>query len=343
MPLFGSMATKGKGMATIPDQAGTPSITSQVSGSIGLSWTAPTFTGGAPLIDYKLEYSTNSGSSWTTYSHAAGWATSITTTGLTDYLTYIWRVSAINAVGSGAVSANSAGAAQFNAASGGTEATITNYNSTGQTWKVHTFTSTGAINPTISIHNYQVLCVAGGGAASGNYGSGGGGGGMLENSYSITTGSKIVTVGDGGPGGYVSGVAASGGTSSLQGVVSTTGGGGGASQGYVGGNGGSGGGSSRGNTPGSGISGQGYQGWPGNDSIQVTGAGGGAGGSALNSTPGPGRASSITGSSVLYAGGGSGVTYGQNNGFSFNGYGGGGGAENRAGTAGIVVVAYRIA
>lgn len=228
MPLFGSMATKGKGMATIPNQAGTPSITSQASGSIGLSWTAPAFTGGAPLTDYKLEYSTNSGSSWTTYSHTTGWVTSVTTTGLADYLTYIWRVSAINAVGSGAVSANSAGAAQFNAASGGTEATITNYNGTGQTWKVHTFNSNSALVVTASLQPFKVLIVGGGGGGGGTNGPGGGGGwggGKYENSaVMLTLGSNTVTIGGGGSAGAGANTGAGGGGTSFLGVLSGSGG-----------------------------------------------------------------------------------------------------------------------
>ena len=197
------MASHGRGKATTPDQPGTPSVTSQSSGSIGLSWTAPAFTGGAPLTDYKLEYSTNSGSSWTTYSHSAGWVTSVTTTGLTDFLTYIWRVSAINAVGTGIASSNSASVAQFNDASGGT---VTNYTGNGTngvngaTYRVHTFT--GSANITINRAVQQFTVFAQGGGAGGGYGAGGGRGYSVEGNYTIPAGSVAVTVGSAVSGGY---------------------------------------------------------------------------------------------------------------------------------------------
>ena len=69
---------------------------------INLAWTAPSYTGGVPLIGYRIEVSEDRGSSWsdlvsktrsatTTYSH----------TGLRPGSTRYYRVSAINQVGAG--------------------------------------------------------------------------------------------------------------------------------------------------------------------------------------------------------------------------------------------------
>jgi adhesin/invasin len=72
-----------------------------------LGWTAPAITGGSPLTDYLVEYSTN-GTTWSTFAHAASTATAITVTGLTNGTPYQFRVSAINAVGTGLASATGA-------------------------------------------------------------------------------------------------------------------------------------------------------------------------------------------------------------------------------------------
>lgn len=351
MPFISSFSNTGRGKATFPGQAATPSISSQASGQVAIAWSAPSFSGGAPITDYKIEYTSNGGSTWTEWSHAPSTATSATITGLADYLTYNFRVTAKNAVGLGVASANSAGASQFNAATGGTESTVSNYNGTGQTWKVHTFTSSSTLNLSRSIVQNKILCVAGGGGASGNYGSGGGAGGMLESNYTMSSGSYTVTVGGGGAGAG-GGVASNGGSSSVSGVISTSGGGGGSGQGGNGANGGSGGGTSRsaengGTVAGSGIAGQGNAGRAQSDSNNRTGDGGGAsagfGGTGAEYGGGNPRSSNITGASVYYSRGGSGTTYGQTIATTASGYGGGGHAEGASGRQGIVVVAYRIA
>lgn len=338
MPFLSSFSNTGRAKATFPGQAGTPSISSQASGQVAIAWTAPAFSGGAPITDYKIEYSTNGGSSWTEWSHTPSTSTSATVTGLSDYFTYEFRVTAKNAVGLGTASVKSAGAAQFNAATGGTETTVSNYNGTGQTWKVHSFTSNGTFTMSRKITNSSVLVISGGGgggaAASGLQGGmGGGAGGMLENTAaSLSVQSYSVTIGGGG-GGSVNGA-----NSSFGSFLSTTGGGHGANRDEGPGAGGSGGAPN-----GAGIAGQGYAGANG------MGSGGGAGGVGLTGCNGrgPGRASVITGSSVTYAYGGA---YGDCGAAQLTAYGSGGNgnphytnAAGNSGIAGVVVVAYRIA
>jgi predicted RNA-binding protein with TRAM domain len=92
--------------ATTPCAGGTPSGT-KGNGQVSLSWSAPTYDGGSSITDYTIEYSSNSGSSWSTFSRSASTSTSATVTGLTNGTSYIFRVSPVNSQGTGVVSSNS--------------------------------------------------------------------------------------------------------------------------------------------------------------------------------------------------------------------------------------------
>ena len=78
-----------------------------ISSTVSLSWTAPASNGGSAITDYTVQYSANSGSTWTTFARAASASTSATVTGLTRGTAYIFRVAAVNALGNGAFSAAS--------------------------------------------------------------------------------------------------------------------------------------------------------------------------------------------------------------------------------------------
>ena len=69
--------------------------------SATLAWTAPTFTGGAPLTDYLIEVSTDGGTTWRTFAHPASTATGITVTGLANGVSHVFRVSGITEYGAG--------------------------------------------------------------------------------------------------------------------------------------------------------------------------------------------------------------------------------------------------
>ena len=75
--------------------SGTPAV-----GSVALSWTAPSNTGGASLSDYIVQYSTDQ-TNWTTFADGTSTATTATVTGLTGGTNYYFRVSAVNSAGTG--------------------------------------------------------------------------------------------------------------------------------------------------------------------------------------------------------------------------------------------------
>lgn len=249
--------------------------------------------------------------------------------------------------------------AAFNSAIGGTETIVFNYNNTGQTWRVHTFSSSGTLTVLSALKPFRVLAIAGGGGgaggvgniAQGGVGGSGGAGGMLENqSVSLDVAPFSVVVGSGGLGvlgDQNPGTAGAGGPSSLTNTltgsvaISVVGGGGGSKYpSSPGGSGGSGGGgcSFVGNWGGpsgggSGILGQGTNGANGGGQGIGPAAGGGAGsGLSVDYSPN-GRVSSITGTSLTYSPG-----EGIGNGGSGRDWSGPG----SNGSPGIVIVAYRI-
>ena len=69
-----------------------------------VSWTAPSVLSQTPVTDYVVQYSSNSGSTWTTFSDGTSTSTSATVTGLTNGTAYTFRVAGTNGVGTGAYS-----------------------------------------------------------------------------------------------------------------------------------------------------------------------------------------------------------------------------------------------
>ena len=238
----------------------------------------------------------------------------------------------------GIVAAVSQRRKRWNAASGGTEATVANYNGTGQTWKTHTLTGNGTLTVTSGGSSFSVLVVGAGnngsagqglGPASPYGGSGGDGGKVLTYSGALTIGANTVTIGlTGGANTSVSSVSSSAGT------TAAAGGGG-----YHRTNGGAGstGTSSSISGTASYYGGAGGGGAGGNTSAQRQGGAGGAGGGGAG---GPGG--------IYGWAGGSGSA-----GNSYGGGGGGGGgatADNAGGGAGgggafyagVAIIAYQI-
>lgn len=74
---------------------------------VALTWSAPTVSAQTPITDYVVQFSSNSGSSWTTFTDGTSTATSATVTGLTNGTAHVFRVAAVNGVGTGSYSAAS--------------------------------------------------------------------------------------------------------------------------------------------------------------------------------------------------------------------------------------------
>ncbi len=192
----------------------------------------------------------------------------------------------------------------FNNATGGTITEVANYNGTGQTWRVHTFTSGGTFTVLHQSTPFRVLVAGspgGGGATSSSRGGAGGGGGAVSD----TTTSMV-------PGSYAVG------TASINGIAPAGGQSGAAGW----------------NQSNPGIGGSSGNGYPGGAQSADSWRGGGGGGAAgggnsgdAGSGGGPGVTTTIRGSSQSFGAGGSGGGQDQN---------------GSAGQASIVVVAYRI-
>ena len=91
---------------TVPDAPTGLSATASGRAIIYLSWTAPTQTGGAAIIGYKIEVSSNAGSAWADLVLNTGSSVTVYAhTGLVASATRHYRISAINSVGTG-VSSN---------------------------------------------------------------------------------------------------------------------------------------------------------------------------------------------------------------------------------------------
>ncbi|MEY4600662.1 MAG: hypothetical protein RLZZ201_353, partial [Actinomycetota bacterium] len=91
---------------TEPGRAGTPTGTAG-DGTVSLTWSAPASDGGAAISDYLVEFSAD-GNSWSTFADGTSTLTSATVTGLTNASSYVFRVTARNAVADGVVSNTSA-------------------------------------------------------------------------------------------------------------------------------------------------------------------------------------------------------------------------------------------
>jgi len=68
--------------------------------SVSLAWTAPASDGDSPITDYAVEYGPDT-STYTTFTHTPSTVTSQTVAGLAASTEYVFRVAAVNAVGTG--------------------------------------------------------------------------------------------------------------------------------------------------------------------------------------------------------------------------------------------------
>ena len=90
---------------TTPSAPAAPSVT-RGNGSVAVLWASPN-DGGNAISDYSVQYSSNSGSTWTTFTDGVSTSTSTTVTGLSNGTAYVFRVAAINDAGTGSYSSAS--------------------------------------------------------------------------------------------------------------------------------------------------------------------------------------------------------------------------------------------
>ena len=114
MPYLASVSARQGGVVLAnASRPGAPtSVTASLPSTYGnttasVSWTAPVSLGSPPLNDYVIQYSSDSGSNWTTFSDGVSTGTSVTVTGLTNGTAYVFRVAAKNMVLTGEYSTNS--------------------------------------------------------------------------------------------------------------------------------------------------------------------------------------------------------------------------------------------
>lgn len=208
------------------------------------------------------------------------------------------------------------GGPKWNIATGGTTTEISNYNSTGETWRVHQFTSPGTLTVIRAEFPFRALVVGGGNGGQamdgncGGVGNGGAGGGWVAtDSLVLSATSYSATIGAGGGGATCS--PGGGGTSTFASLSASGGAGAGGGAGYVephnfivGGNGGT------------GLSSN----ITGSTDYYGSGGGGGGGIGAPLSSDGPGT----------YGRGGHGGHWSDNP------------TRGSSGVSGIVIIAYRI-
>jgi hypothetical protein len=99
---------------TVPG-APTNLLVSASAGNTDLSWELPATTGGSEITDYVIQYSANSGSTWTTFADGTSTTRSarLQTGTLTLGTTYVYRVATVNAVGTGSYTTASSPALFF--------------------------------------------------------------------------------------------------------------------------------------------------------------------------------------------------------------------------------------
>ena len=242
---------------------------------------------------------------------------------------YIVSISAVNDFGQGeAAYTNSFDfASPYNSASGGTETIVDDYNGTGEQWKVHTFTSSGAFEVANNTNPFKVLIVngglPGGGVVQGRSGNGGiGGTARTHDEQILSVGSLSVTVGAPGAGSSLDSVTAAGGSGGAGGAGKTHGG-------SPPGSGGGGGAGPTSNVSGSVVY---YSGGGGGGGLDYLPSGGGNRGGGQGSGGATNQSTGSAGAANTGGGGG-----GQGFESSIGPYGG-----PHGGGTGIVMVAYQI-
>lgn len=90
-------------VATVPDAITNLAASDWGNTTTNLTWTAPS-NGGSAITDYTVEYRVSGDVGWTSFSDGVSASSGATVTGLTNGVTYEFRVFAVNSVGSSSAS-----------------------------------------------------------------------------------------------------------------------------------------------------------------------------------------------------------------------------------------------
>ncbi len=107
-----SSMTSSSAILTVQEAPSAPadlSVTAGVS-KVDLTWSVPASEGGSVITDYVIQYSSNSGSSWTTFDDGISTSATGSVTGLVTGTSYIFKVAAANGIGTGTYSESSSSA-----------------------------------------------------------------------------------------------------------------------------------------------------------------------------------------------------------------------------------------
>lgn len=93
-------------IAPLTPQAPINLTATSLSSSVRLNWSLPAGDGTQrpATTDYRIEYSSNNGTTWTVFNDGVSTSRTATVTGLNNGTTYLFRVAAINSIGVGAYS-----------------------------------------------------------------------------------------------------------------------------------------------------------------------------------------------------------------------------------------------
>ena len=125
----------GTNASTAPD-APTSLVATPASTQMALTWTAPASNGGSAITDYVVQYKLSTSGSWSTFADGTSTTAAAVVTGLTNALSYDFRVSATNSVGTG-VSSSTATATPALSAPTAPQSLVAESNESGQstlTW-----------------------------------------------------------------------------------------------------------------------------------------------------------------------------------------------------------------
>jgi len=131
---------------------------------VSLTWTAPAYNGGSAITDYSVQFSSNSGATWTTVSRTASTTASQVVTGLTNGTAYVFRVAGINSNGTGTYTAASSSATPSSASLTVSPATLTSNGGSLGGGTVFTWSGAGTVGNKLT---------TGGTLRQGRFGTGG--------------------------------------------------------------------------------------------------------------------------------------------------------------------------